>query len=59
MNKLSLICVLIVFGLSGCASTEQNLRRETASKTENIRPNQVSTLSVDRGVTNVTKCDEM
>lgn len=57
MNKtIQIIGVSIVATIMcGCASTGENLQRETArSIGENTSPEQVTVTNVDRGATNVT-----
>ena len=51
MKKLFLI--LTVMMLCGCASTNENLQRETARFIGDINPAQVSVSNIDRGVTAV------
>ncbi len=51
MKAITFISFLL---LSACASTDENLRMETARYLGgNISPNQVSVSNIDRGVSNV------
>jgi hypothetical protein len=54
-NIIGTIGLLLLVITAGCASTDANLRRETArSIGENVSPEQVSVSNIDRGLTSVT-----
>ena len=49
-------CALLVIGiaLAGCASTSENLQRETARNIGDVHPDKVTVSNVNRGVTSVS-----
>ncbi len=47
------IVLIVLIALGGCASTTQNLQRETARNIGDIHPDKVTVSNVDRGVTSV------
>ena len=49
-------CALLVIGiaLAGCASTSENLQRETARNIGDVHPDKVAVSNVNRGVTSVS-----
>ena len=50
------MAILLAFGivLAGCASTTENLQRETARNIGNLNPEQVTVSNVKRGMSSVT-----
>jgi hypothetical protein len=48
--------ILLAFGIvfAGCASTTENLQRETARNIGDLNPEQVTVSNVKRGMTSVT-----
>jgi hypothetical protein len=51
-RRFALLAVGIV--LAGCASTTENLQRETARNIGDLHPDKVTVSNVNRGVTSVT-----
>ena len=55
MKRLCLaVVVLLVLVIAGCASSDENLQRETARLVGDVLSNQVTISNVDRGATSVT-----
>jgi hypothetical protein len=57
MKKLYSLAIVFVLGMiffTGCASTSDNLARETARTIGGLRPDQVTISDVQRGMTSVS-----
>ena len=51
--KRAFLSLAVVLAISGCASTTENLQRETARPIGDVLPDTVNVKSVDRGVTSI------
>ena len=51
MKKM--IFIVVAFAFAGCASTGDNLQRETASAIGDVMPDAVQVNNIDRGATSV------
>jgi len=54
MKRFVIAMSLIATGLAGCASTPDNLQRETARSIGGLTSDQVTVSDVQRGITNVS-----
>lgn len=53
-SLFSLLVLILTLLFSGCASTQDNLARETARTIGGLRPGEVTVSDVKRGVTSVS-----